>query len=172
MNTKPIPVTSQQRDAFLSYEDESRIWIHPLFKELEWADDIVWVKSCLKKMVDHWTFHNQSVPGNFLIHRKRFVIIVNSHKVSGCGIDSSFRVISEINRYLGGEPGAMIYYLEGDRVHSLPRYQLRSAIALKKITPETSIVNLQLTRLRELRSGLLEVPAKKSFLADYFGTDT
>jgi hypothetical protein len=58
---------------------------------------------------------------------------------------------------------APIWYLEGDRVHTVSRADFRRMVEEGGIGPDVMVVDTTLTTLRELREGGLERPASETW---------
>ncbi len=88
---------------FIPFEElnsNSRIWIYQsnrLFSEVEKEE----ISSLLENFCNSWVVHGQALPTSFEIRYNQFILLAadeSNLQASGCSIDSSVRLIKEIEQ--------------------------------------------------------------------------
>lgn len=149
---------------------ESKVWIHPLVQSIH-GQTLNDINEKLSSFVNQWEYHNTPAPGYFFIYLNRFVFLINSNKISGCSIDSSFQVINKINQQLGELRKNYFYFLNSEgEVMGFERHNAQTKINSGEIKPNTIIYNLGVQTLEDLQEGKFECPAHQSWLKKYFKT--
>jgi hypothetical protein len=117
-----------------------------------------------------WVSHGRSVRGAAAIVESRFLIVagfVRGAELSGCGIDASFRAVSEVAAHLGIEwlPPLTVAYRndEGD-VDAVSRSEFRSRAASGEVSAQTSVFDTSVSTLGDVRERF-EVPVSASWHA-------
>lgn len=88
---------------FASLAPSSRIWIFQSTKVLSERDQSL-IHTRLRAFTEQWGAHGIPLKSGFDIRFNRFIILgadEDHHHPSGCSIDSSFRILKEIERETG-----------------------------------------------------------------------
>jgi len=117
--------------SFESMSPESRIWIFQSDRKFSDRDKAI-ITEHLKLFTDGWAAHGQPLKASFDLRYDQFLIIAvdeGYNNASGCSIDSSVRVIKEIENHL------RISFLSRDRVAFLKNSDV-DLIQLKDLKEE------------------------------------
>lgn len=88
---------------FTSLSPESRIWIFQADRRIA-ANELEILESKLHDFTEGWTAHGEPLKTSFTVKFDQFIILAadeNHHSPSGCSIDSSVRVLKEIEQLIG-----------------------------------------------------------------------
>jgi hypothetical protein len=90
--------------------------------------------------------------------------------LSGCSIDAAVRWIRELERRLGMSflDNARVFFREGARIRRVSRAEFRALAESGRITADTVVFNNVIETLRDLRQGLWEVEARRSWHGQTF----
>jgi hypothetical protein len=89
--------------SFDSLPNDSRIWIYQANRPLTAAEKQQ-AEATLKDFCESWTAHQQVLKTSFTIEHDQFIILAadeDYHQPSGCSIDSSVRVLKDLQARLG-----------------------------------------------------------------------
>lgn len=83
--------------------DSSRVWIYQSDKELS-DNEVVFIQQKLLAFCNDWKAHQAHLKSSYRVLHNRFIILVVDEQqlnASGCSIDSSVKVIKEIESEFG-----------------------------------------------------------------------
>lgn len=159
-------------DLFPDLSDDARLWIYAADRNLTPVEAEA-VQRALDGFCANWTSHGRPVRSAATVLYDRFLVIageIPGGDVSGCGIDSSTRVIAEVSQQLGFSwlPALYVFYRHADGVEGVPRPIFRQRVRDGAVTAATPVFDLGLQTLGALRRGAFEQPAGASWHARVF----
>jgi hypothetical protein len=146
---------------------DSPCWVFGSSRPLE--DDEGTIRSRLADFMDGWQSHGAPVAGWYGILDSRFLVIVQSPdgaSATGCSIDSMKGEISALEGLLSTrlQDGGRIYFRGEDGVvESATRSEFKSLAAAGRITPDTEVFDLTVTRFGDLRPGAFARKVRESW---------
>jgi hypothetical protein len=163
---------SIEEKIFPEFADESRVWIYGFDQDLS-CEHIATVTWALNAFIDTWNTHGTPVQGAFAIRYDRLVILCaqGNNLVSGCSIDSSVRLFKNLkaNNGLNALNHNLVFYKSGEkRVESTERENFQERIHSSVVGGNTPVFDNTVETVGEVRSGLWELPLKKSWHANAF----
>lgn len=161
------------RTLFPSLPDHARLWVHAAEQPIPEDAQQAWIRH-MDSFQAHWMSHGRPVHGAAAVLDDRFLVaagmLAAPGNISGCGIDALTRAITDGADALGialGSPLLIYWRKNRGEVASLTRGAFRRLVASGAVGPETSVIDLSLTTLGELRSGF-EKPFRSSWHARVF----
>lgn len=157
--------------SFQQMPETARIWIYQADRELS-ATEIKYVKERLVAFCEQWNTHGTSMPTSFDIQHNRMIILAVDEAqlgASGCSIDSSVRVLREIEQQLSIsllDQGKVSFINEGQIITSKLQ-ELKKHIDAGNLRQETAVFNSLVNKKQDLSDRWL-IPAKDSWLRKYF----
>jgi len=156
---------------FDTLPNDARIWIYPAhrsFSEAEQAE----VQDALTQFLSQWTAHSQDLEAGFELRYNRFIVIgVNQYsaQASGCSIDSSVRVIREIEVKLNINllDSGKVAYLEGDNVRVAFLPEIKNHVVEGSLKSNSRMFNPSVNKIADLKDNWL-IEADRSWLKKYF----
>ena len=151
---------------------DARVWVYQANRQLT-ADEASAIDIKANAFVQSWSSHSRKVDSFVTILYNRFIIIAANQEqfqVSGCGIDSSVKLIKEIGAAYNIDffDRFNIAYKEGDMVVSASnRTAFEKLIAEGNVNDNTIVFNNLVTTLAELNDNW-EIPMKNSWHAKVF----
>lgn len=155
----------------MTFSPQSRVWIYQSnrqFTEKETAE----IQQKLDQFTTQWTAHGHQLQAKAEIRYGFFIILIvdqDSASATGCSIDSSVRVIKEIESTYGVDlfdRFNMAYKID-DQVYVNTKEDFETLITIKKIGPETIVYNNLVQTLAELDEKW-EVPLANSWHKSIF----
>lgn len=146
---------------------DSPCWIFGSSKPLEGTDRAVAAR--LAGFMERWQSHGAPVAGLYGIVHSRFLVIVQAPdgaSATGCSIDSMKGEIAALEGILGArlQDGGRIYWRgPGGAVESATRPEFKSQVREGRITPDTEVFDITLTRFGDLRPGTFSKPVRDSW---------
>jgi hypothetical protein len=119
--------------------------------------------------MERWQAHGASVAGLYGTVHGRFLVIAETPDgatPTGCSIDSMKGEIGALEELLGTrlQDGARLYYRGSDgTVETATRPEFKALVQAGRITPDTEVFDLTLTKLGDLRQGVFSKPLKDSW---------
>jgi hypothetical protein len=157
--------------SFSEFNDNAKVWIYAFDNPLSETDKRT-VEDELNQFVSDWNSHGAAVKGKFIIVYNRFVILTAkcAAGISGCSIDSSVKAIKRIReKYnLNALDQQLVHYREGLEINCVERSRFQELISSGKINEDTLVFNNTIQSLGELRAGLWETKAGKSWHVNAF----
>ncbi|MDN3204922.1 hypothetical protein [Algoriphagus sediminis] len=159
---------------YLEFEEmpeDARIWIYQANRKLN-SNEISMVEDRLKQFCQNWNTHGTLMPTSFTILNDQILVLAVDESnlgASGCSIDSSVRVLSEIESELGlnlRDQGKVSIKKSEEEIQVLPALGIKTALAESKISADKEVINPRIQTKRELQR--LWIPISESWLNKYF----
>lgn len=160
-------------DRLADLPDDARCWVFAAERPLT-EDEQHAVLDHLDRFFDGWRSHGRPVEGAAAMHEGRFLVVGGLRDdagISGCGIDAVVREIEAAAGALGAGwlTPLLVFWRGADgAIQHGPRGTFRRLVRQGAVTAETSVFDLSLTTLGELRRHGLERPAGRSWHARVF----
>ncbi|WP_432713991.1 ABC transporter ATPase [Pedobacter sp.] len=150
----------------MSFSAKSRVWVYQSDREFTGAE-VEAIQHQLDIFTEQWKAHGHQLDAVAKVLYNFFIVFIvdeNSANVTGCSIDSSVRIIKELeqtyhvdllNRFNMG-------YKVGDKVVVTNKEDFETLINIKKIGPKTIVFNNMVQTLEEFENKW-EVPFEKSW---------
>ena len=157
---------------FKSLPKESRIWIFPSSKELDFQKKVK-IKERLIKFISDWTSHNKNLQASFELPYNRFIVVAlneNLQNASGCSIDSLMNLIQIFEKEFNLILLDRMNVLYRDKTKKIEYSTLKDFVKMvksKSINSTTTVFN-NLVINKEEYLNLWEVPAINSGHSRYF----
>ena len=153
------------------FSPQSKVWIYQSnrrFTDQETAE----IQSILNDFVAQWTAHGHQLKAKAEVFHQYFIVLTVDQDVAnatGCSIDSSVRVIKEIESKFGLDlfDRFNMAYKIGDEVHVATKEDFETLISIKKIGLDTIVFN-NLVQTREDFEQKWEVPLQDSWHKNIF----
>ena len=149
------------------FNDNSRAWIYQSSR-LFTISEALHIEDMLNDLVANWKSHGTPVRAYANLLFGQFIILMVDEAatgVSGCSIDSSVRVIQQIEKEFKVEMfnWQNLAFVVKDRVQIIPRQQFNYALENNFITTDTLFFNNVVETKKELEENWL-IPVSKSWL--------
>ena len=150
-----------------AFNDNSRVWIYQ-GSRLFTISEAMHIEGMLSDLVANWKSHGTPVRAYANLFFGQFIILMVDEAatgVSGCSIDSSVRVIQEIEKLFNVEMfnWQNLAFVVKDKVQIIPRQQFSYALENNFITPDTLFFNNVVGTKKELEENWL-ISVSKSWL--------
>lgn len=157
------PDITSVRHVLSDLPDGARVWIYGSDRDLTEAEVVV-VRDALSEFLREWSSHGRDVSGQADIIENRFLMVgahIPSGDISGCGIDKSTRVVTELAEQLGIEwlSSLHVFYHDGDRVRSVSRGEFKRLAYDGDVDADTFVYDLTISELSALRNGQFHLAA-------------
>ncbi|WP_460538051.1 hypothetical protein [Echinicola sediminis] len=151
--------------------DSSRIWVYQSNRKFT-PEEIDLIESRLTVFCDEWNTHGSLMPTSFDIKYDQFIVLSVDESnlgASGCSIDSSVRVLRELDEVLNVNllDQGKISFLSKDEVTTSSLGEIKEFIQSGELTANTQVFNPVIQKKEDLESNWL-IPASKSWLNRYF----
>ncbi len=156
---------------------DARLWIFAASRPLA-ADESAALLARVDEFVDGWLAHGHPVVGARDWRHDRFLLVGADERatgVSGCSIDTLFRVFKELEGRLGTgllDRSGVWFRDAAGRIRSATRPEFRALVQSGEVGEDTVVFNNTITTVGELRSGKWEVPVRESWHAHAFAVGT
>ncbi len=149
------------------FNDNSKVWIYQSSRLFS-IGEALQIEGNLNDLVTNWKSHGTPVKGYANLFFGQFIILMADEAatgVSGCSIDSSVRIIQQIEQQLKVEMfnWQSLAFVVNDKVQVVPRQQLNYAIENNFITPQTLFFNNVVNTKKELEDRW-RIPVSESWL--------
>jgi hypothetical protein len=150
----------------------SRIWVYQSDRDFT-LEETEWISSQLEVFCNQWNTHGSVMPTSFSIKFNQVIVFsVDESRLgaSGCSIDSSVRILREIEEKLGVnllDQGKVGFLEEKDRLAVNSVFKIKESISSGKLQPETLVLNPLVREKRDLENKWL-INAKDSWLNKFF----
>jgi hypothetical protein len=150
-----------------AFNDNSRVWIYQC-NRLFTSSEELHIEGMLSDLVTNWKTHGTPVKAYANLFFGQFIILMVDEAatgVSGCSIDSSVRVIQEIEKLFNVEMfnWQNLAFMVEDKVLIIPRQQFNYALENNFITTDTLFFNNVVDTKKELEENWL-ISISKSWL--------
>jgi hypothetical protein len=155
---------------FDSLPTDSRIWIYQSSRPLTAAEKQLATKA-LTEFCENWTAHQQTLKTSFTIEHDQFIILAadeDYHQPSGCSIDSSVRVLKDLQ----GQTGLDIFdrtkvaFLVDGKVVTQPLSRLKAIFEAGELAADTLTFDNLVPSKGEM-ARRWKTPVEKTWLAKY-----
>jgi len=164
-----------------TFPSESRLWLYPANRRLTENEQTIALQA-LTEFTQQWKAHGKPLTAGAAILEEQVLAVITNEAdaaASGCSIDASVHAVENLTRKLNAmvtdagsqaldffTHGLTLAYLNGvDNAATAFTFQeAKRAIENVEITRNTLILNLQATRLGELK----KVAVGETFLKRYF----
>lgn len=168
---KSIKLTKHMYLPFQEMPEAARIWIYQADRKFD-AEEIAFIKEKLTSFCDQWNTHGASMPTSFDLQYDRIIILAVDEAglgASGCSIDSSVRVLRDIEQQLNVNllDQGKVSFINEDRVITSKLPELKNHVDSGNLHKETPVFNPLVNKKRDLSDKWL-IPAKDSWLKKYF----
>jgi hypothetical protein len=158
---------------FGALPDESRLWVHG-FREPLTPIAARLVNSRLEAFTTTWVSHGKPVTSASLLVEERFLLTSAwcSGGMSGCSVDSYFRVLKELRDGHGLDPldtGLVFYRDGGGTIRSCPHLDFYHLVETGVVRLETPVFDTLIGTLGALRARGMEVPYGDSWHRRTYG---
>lgn len=155
----------------MSFSPQSRVWVYQSDRKFTSAEENQIIDK-LAAFTNQWKAHGNELLAKAEIRYGYFIILTvdeTQANVTGCSIDSSVRLIKEIEQEFGVDlfNRFNMAYKVGDEVIVNNKEDFETLINIKQITPETIVFNNMVQTLAELENKW-EVPFKNSWHSTVF----
>jgi len=149
------------------FDENSRVWIYQASR-LFTLSEALHIEDVLNNLAANWKAHGMPVKGYANLIFGQFIILMADERdtgVSGCSIDSSVRIIQQIEKQFGVEMfnWQNLAFVIKEKVQIIPRQQFSYAIENNFISPDTLFFNNVVTTKKELENNWI-IPIKDSWL--------
>lgn len=131
----------------------SRLWIYQASRALNPQEEVM-ISEALQKFCDQWAAHGSGLKTSYRIDHNRFILLAvdeQIHGASGCSIDSSVRVLKELEQKFNLDffDRSEIAFWENGKVVTHSLSQLKKFFMLGRLSPESETFNTLATTLGE-----------------------
>ena len=157
---------------FKSLPKDSRIWIFPSSKELDFQKKVK-IKERLIKFISEWTSHNKNLQASFELPYNRFIVVAlneNLQNASGCSIDALMNLIQIFEKdfdLILLDRMNVHYRDETKKIEYSTLKDFIKMVKSKSINSSTTVFNNLVTNKEEYLN-LWEVQARNSWHSRYF----
>jgi len=123
----------------------------------------------LSDFMERWQAHGAPVAGLYGLVHSRFLVVVQAPEgaaASGCSIDSMKAEIKALEGLLATtlQDGGRLYYRAPDgAVETATRAEFKALAREGRITPDTEVFDIAITRFGDLRPGVFSKPLRESW---------
>lgn len=148
------------------FSPQSKVWIYQSNREFT-AQEAVAIQQKLSDFTAQWKAHGHQLKAKGEIYYNFFIVLTvdpDAASATGCSIDSSVRLIKEIENEYGVDlfdRFNMAYKIDNE-VHVNTKEDFETLITIKKITPQTIVFNNLVQTLAEFEQKW-EVPLEDSW---------
>jgi hypothetical protein len=156
--------------SFESLEDSARIWIYQSSRKFTETEKST-ISTTLEAFTHSWVAHGNPLKTSFAILYDQFIVLAtdeNFNEASGCSIDSSVRVIRQLDQQfsLGLFDRTKIGFLKGEQLEMIPLNELPNALTEGRWKQNSMVFNNVLSTKGQLTNGWI-VPANQTWLKRY-----
>lgn len=151
--------------------ENARIWIYQSNRKFS-EEEIELIEKRLQKFCESWNTHGTLMPTSFAVKDSQLVMLAVDESqlgASGCSIDSSVRILAEIEAQIGVnliDQGKVSVKNPNQEITVLPALGLKSSLQENHISPDYLVINPRISTKKELES--LWIPISESWLNKYF----
>lgn len=146
--------------------ENSKIWIYQSNQSFDLKTEAQ-INDKLKSFVSNWNAHHQKLNAHYKILHHLFIIMIvdeSSVSASGCSIDSSVKIIKEIEEQFNIHffNRSLISYFTNDAIEICDTTTFQQKIDSGLISSETIVFNNLITTYKELNTNWM-IPIKNSW---------
>ena len=155
---------------FETLDDSARIWIYQSGRKFTSAERNT-ISDALTAFTHSWVAHGNPLKTSFTILYDQFIVLAadeNFNEASGCSIDSSVRVIRQLDEQfsLGLFDRTKIGFLKGEQLEMIPLNELPRALAEGQWSNNSLFFNNVIGSKGQLENGWI-VAAHETWLKRY-----
>lgn len=155
---------------FTSLPDTSRIWVFQSNRPFD-AGALSLIEKKLRAFTEEWTVHGSPVETSYAIRFNRFIILAadeGRQRASGCSIDSSVRVLKEIEQSIGIQlfDRNQVAFKLGNEVVLVPVQELKQKFQAGILNEDSLAFNNLVNTKEEFEKKWL-LPAGETWLKRY-----
>jgi hypothetical protein len=155
---------------FETLADSARIWIYQAGRKFAETEKST-ISDTLTAFTHSWVAHGNPLKTSFSILYDQFIVLAadeNFNEASGCSIDSSVRVIRQLDQQfsLGLFDRTKIGFLRDEQVEMIPLDELPKALGEGRWQENSMFFNNVLSTKGQLTSGWI-IPANQTWLKRY-----
>ena len=149
----------------------SRVWVYQADRKIEPQEEEL-LRQRMSAFCECWNTHGNGMPTSFEVFDHQILILAVDESglgASGCSIDSSVRVLKEIENLLGIDltnQGEISVKDNAGQVSVLPALGVKSRVSSGEITLEQEVINPGIQHKSDLQN--LWQPIRNSWLNRYF----
>ena len=153
--------------------EHARLWVFAADRPLEEAERQT-VRERVRAFVEEWHAHGRPVVGAFDLLHDRFLLVAADEEatgVSGCSIDSLYRVLQEVEREVGLNllDSSLVHFRDaGGAIRSVGRGEFRELVQGGVAGDDTTVFDNTVATVGQLRAGAWERPMRDSWHARAF----
>ncbi len=154
--------------------DDARLWVFAASGPLA-TEQLTRLTSEVDAFLERWNAHGHPVVGAREVREDRFLLISADERatgVSGCSIDSLFRVLKELEGASGASllDSSLVHFRDEDgNVRSTTRGEFREMVRSGAVASDTPVFDNTVATVGDLRAGRWERPLAGSWHARAFG---
>ena len=147
--------------------DESRLWVFAVERTLVEADQENFL-SAVDRFLETWAAHGVPLTCGRDFRRGRFLLVAvdeTSAPPSGCSIDAMVGVLKDQERRLGLRilDNTPVWFVADGEVQRISRPEFSRLAEEGVVGPDTVVFDNTVTRLKDVRAGRWEGPARESW---------
>lgn len=155
---------------FLEMPLQTRVWIYQSNKWFN-DDEVSQIEQKLTQFLENWNNHGEGLKGSFTIKYNQFIILAvdEGHKeASGCSIDSSVRVIKDIEQTFNADlmNKLLVSFKIDDNINVVSLQDFKMYASQHKITKDTIVFNNLVNTIADFNSNW-EIKASESWHARF-----
>jgi hypothetical protein len=148
----------------------SRVWVYQAERTLS-EQEIDQIKNRLSAFCEGWNTHGNLMPTSFDIIDDQIILFAVDETnlgASGCSIDSSVRILRELESQLGIDltNQGKVSYKNKNEIKVSPALGIKSKVLSGEISVDTEVINPLIKEKSDLNQ--LWIPAKSSWLNKFF----
>ncbi|WP_010255744.1 hypothetical protein [Myroides injenensis] len=151
--------------------DHSRVWIYQSNRKFT-DEEVKEIEKILLDFTENWVAHATPLKASFEVKYNRFIILAvdqEVHSASGCSIDSSVKVIQELEQKYNVDllDKMNVTYKTGEFIAFKTLIEFKQLVKTKAVSANTIVFNNLVNDLGEYRE-FWEVPAIESWHSRFF----
>lgn len=155
---------------FETLADSARVWIYQATRKFTESEKST-ISDNLTAFTHSWVAHGNPLKTSFSILYDQFIVLAadeNFNEASGCSIDSSVRVIRQLDQQfsLGLFDRTKIGFLNGEQLEMIPLNELPQALTEGQWKSDSLFFNNVIESKGQLTSGWI-TPANQTWLKRY-----
>jgi hypothetical protein len=157
---------------FEQMPSDARIWTYTSNRKLD-KSEVDRISDKLSAFCEQWNTHGALMPTSFLIKYDQVIILAVDESnlgASGCSIDSSVRLLRDIESELGIDllnQGKVTFFTSEKDLEVNPIFGIKSKVSSGILNSETIVLNPVVQRKSDLEKNW-KISAKESWLNKFF----
>ena len=155
---------------FTSLPSSARVWVFQSNRPFA-ASEIQLIESRLRDFTEQWNVHGSPLNASFTVEYSQFIILAadeSQHTASGCSIDSSVRVLKELEQMLEVNlfDRTLVAFKLQEGIRIVPLSQLKENFMSGILTEDTLTFNNLVATKAQYKTEWL-APARDSWVRRY-----